>query len=73
VVAPPQSPAFWADHKEWHKDPMTGAITPMDRQGWKEAIREGLENAGSDRKAYEPAFIQAFGPGSGVLMSQLFF
>ena len=42
MVAPPQSLAFWADHKEWHKDPMTSATTPMDQQGWKEAILEGL-------------------------------
>ena len=48
-------------------------MRPMELQGWKEAIREGLENAGSDRKAYEPAFIQAFGPGPGLLMSQLLF
>ena len=48
-------------------------MRPMDRQGWKEAILEGLENAGSDRKAYEPAFNLAFGPAPGVLMSQLFF
>jgi hypothetical protein len=47
--------------------------SPGERREWKAAILEGLENAGSDRKAYEPAFIQAFGPGPGVLMSQLFF
>jgi hypothetical protein len=47
--------------------------SPEERQDLKEAILEGLENAGSDRKAYEPAFVQAFGPGPGVLMSQLFF
>src|SRR5919202_3667459 len=45
----------------------------MELQGWKEAILEGLENAGSNRKAYEPAFIQAFGPAAGVFMCQLFF
>jgi len=54
--------------REWHLDDSAG-----ERQEWKAAILEGLENAGSDRKAYEPAFIQAFGPGPGVLMSQLFF
>jgi hypothetical protein len=48
-------------------------MRPMNRQGWKEAILGGLENAGSDRKAYEPSFIQAFGPAPGVFMSQLFF
>jgi len=48
-------------------------MRPIERQEWKEAILEGLENAGSDRKAYEPAFIQAFGPGPGVLLCQLFF
>jgi hypothetical protein len=48
-------------------------MRPVERKGWKEAILEGLENAGSDRKAYEPAFIEAIGPAPGVLMSQLFF
>jgi hypothetical protein len=54
--------------REWLFDDSTG-----EPQECKAAILEGSENAGSGRKAYEPAFIKAFGPGAGVLISQLFF
>ena len=45
--------------------------SPGEPQECKAAIIEGSENAGSEREAYEPAFIQAFGPGPSVLISQL--
>ncbi len=47
--------------------------SPGEPQECKAAILEGSENVGSEREAHEPAFIQAFTRGPGVLMSHLFF
>jgi hypothetical protein len=47
--------------------------SPGEPQECKAAILEDLENADGEREAYEPAFIQAFTRGPGVLMSHLFF
>ena len=54
--------------REWLFDDSLG-----ERQECKAAILEGSENAGSEHEAYEPAFIQAFTRGPGVLISHLFF